>query len=107
MNIKSFFTNLFTKKKSRIELLEEKIAELEKRIFKEKKTSFMTDMIGSYTQSFWGEPAEPKALEEDFFDNLELIQDQFAALVKHLGVEMDVTEATERKFVVKKLKVKK
>lgn len=40
----------------------------------------------------WGEPVEPKPLEEDFFDNLEKVENRQALIMKHFGLEFKMVK---------------
>ena len=111
MNILKSINDFFNRK-SRVQLLEEDIADMKKRIFKKEKDS---DGNPYYTFTFsnmFGHVIEPKPIEEDFFDNLEKLENKIDAIAKHLKVRLETKAASEeevvaRPIVVKKLKVSK
>lgn len=84
--------------KDRVKELEEKIKNLEGRIFRPKKDnsfSFYLDMM----PSFWGDYHRP-SLEEEIME----LGDKMEVLAKSLKVKLVKSEAQEAKWTVKKLK---
>ena len=92
-------------KLDKVKVLEERLNDFEKRIFKEKsvKRSF-ADLWISYQWDTIGEQAEVKSLEEDFFDNLEELENKIDLILAHLKIEIVKKPPTESKLVVKKIK---
>jgi len=91
---------LFKFKKNKYKLLEEKIKDLEERIFNKKKED------GSYSSimgfHWWGH-YEPITLEEE----ISILQDKVDALAKTMKVSLVETDAKEPEWKAKKVTKRK
>ena len=103
--IKYFFTS-----KSRIGQLEDEVADMKKRIFKEESKTAMFGlsnlMSRYYFDNFYGGD-DVKPLEEDFFDNLEYLQEKIDLLAKHMGVKFIMVPEADEHLSLKSIKVGK
>ena len=96
MNIKK----LFSKRKSRFQVLEDKIKELEERIFNQKKSITDTSWWGMSWFSRYMGNYEPITLEEE----ISILQDKIDALCKKLKLELTETKEKDKEWVAKPLK---
>jgi len=95
--------NLFTRK-SRIQKLEEEIADMKKRIFKEKNIRNSIFGFNGWLDYIYETSPTVKPLEEDFFDNLEEVENKIDLIAKHLKLEFKTMPSKEETLVVKKIK---
>lgn len=98
MNLK----NIFKKRPSRYQVLVDKINDLEKRTFNEKKEEGLFSTFYSMSW-FSGYKYEPIPLEEE----ISILQDKLDVLAKHLKVSFEETKEKEKEWTVKSLKKKK
>jgi len=90
---------LFKFKKNKYKLLEEKIKDLEERVFNKKKEGGLYDRMSSY---LWGH-YEPITLEEE----ISILQDKVDALAKTMKVSLVETDAKEPEWKAKKVTKRK
>ena len=89
---------IFSKKKSRLDKIEESIKDLEKRIFKEKDAGL--SVLRGYYLSMFSNNYEPITLEEEIME----LQDKLDALSKTLKVKIEKSKAKDAEWKAKKVK---
>lgn len=93
----------FAKKPSRLQVLEDKIKDLEKRSFKKKKPLSISEISNQIMFSYtWGVKVEPISLEEEIME----LQDKFDAMAKTLKIKIVKTQAKDSEWVAKQSKKK-
>lgn len=95
----------FILRPSRMTVLEEEVADMKKRIFKEKVSKRDERfLLNDSLYSWWDYSYEPKPLEEDFFDSLEKLETKIDLIAKHLGIEFTTIRTKEQHLSIKKVK---
>lgn len=92
--------------KKDLKALEDRVDGLKNRIFKKEKPLTYSDYMSTYlfTGFASGLNSKPKPLEEDLFDNLEMIEKRQELLMKHLGLKFVEVEAIGKHEEIRKIK---